>query len=435
MKKTGKLKRSLKYSMLDGVFASAMLGFTEQYITPFAIALKATTAQVGMLSAFPNLIASLVQLKSADVTEHLKSRRRIINIFVFLHAFMYFPILLIPFIFKEHQLVWLILFVTLLTSFFAFPGPAWGSLMSDHIPPSSRGRYFGWRNRILGTITVVCAFLAGFILNIFGKGSYVGFAIIFGLACISRFISWYFLTKMYEPPIKITQEHYFSFWDFIKRIRHSNFAKFVVYVSSLSFCVNIAGPFFAVFMLRDLNFSYVTYTIIVTTATIATLLTMNIWGHHADRVGNLKVIRLTSFFIPIIPTLWLFSHDVYYLVLIQIFAGFFWAGFNLSIANFILDAVTPEKRTRCIAYFNVINGTAICLGALLGGTLARMLPPIFGYRLLTLFLISGILRAIVAAIILPRVKEVRHVESVSSVDLFFSVIGIRPIKREGEKEI
>lgn len=421
--------------MLDGIFASMMLGLTEQYITPFAIALNATRPQIGMLTAFPNLVASLVQLKSADVAERLKSRKRIINISVFLHAFMYIPIILIPFIFKTHSVLWLILFVTLLNSIFAFPGPAWGSLMSDHIPHLSRGRYFGWRNRILGTITVICAFLAGFILNIFGKESFIGFAIIFGLACISRFISWHFLTKMYEPPIKITAEHYFTFWEFIKKIRHSNFAKFVVYVASLNFCVNIAGPFFAVYMLSGLNFNYVTYTVIVTTAAVATLLTMNVWGRHADRVGNLKVIRLTAFFIPVIPILWLFSHEVYYLILIQVFAGFFWAGFNLSVANFILDAVTPEKRTRCIAYFGAINGIAICLGALLGGVLAKNLPPIFGYRLLTLFLISGIGRAIVSAIILPMIKEVRRVEKISSSDLFFSVIGLRPIKREGEKEI
>jgi len=39
-----------------------------------------------------------------------------------------------------------------------------------------------------------------------------------------------------------------------------------------------------------------------------------------------------------------------------------------------------------------INGTAICLGALLGGVLAKAMPPLFGHRLLALFLLSGVLR-------------------------------------------
>ena len=431
----GKIKQSLKNSFLDGAFCSAMLGFTDQYITPFAIALKATSAQIGMLVAFPSLIASLIQLKSADVTEHLKSRMRIIRIFVFFHAFMFLPILLIPVLFEANRALWLILFVTMAASFNAFPGPAWVSLMSDHIPARSRGRYFGWRNRLLGIITVLCAFIAGFILNLFGKEKLYGFMVIVGLAFVSRFVSWYFLSKMYEPPIKVTREHYFSFWDFIRRTRESNFAKFVIYVASISFAQNISGPFFAVYMLRDLNLSYVTYTVIVTSSTIATLLTMGIWGRHADMVGNIKVIRFTSSFIPAIPALWLLSQNIAYLIVIQLFAGFVWAGFNLSIFNFVYDAVIPEKRTRCVSYFNVINGTAICCGALLGGFLAKALPPIFGYRLLTLFLLSGILRAVFAATILPTIKEVRRVEKISSLDLFFSVTRLRPIEVEGEKDI
>ncbi len=435
MDKKGKIRQSLKNSFIDGAFCSAFIGFTEQYITPFAVALNATTGQIGMLTAFPNLIASLIQLKSADVTEHLKSRMRIITIFVFFHALMFLPIALIPLVFGENRVFWLIIFVTMAASFNAFPGPAWTSLMSDHIPRRSRGRYFGWRNRLLGVITITCAFLAGFILNIFGKDKLTGFMVILGLAFAARFTSWYFLKKMYEPPIKITREHYFTFWDFVKRVRESNFAKFVFYVASISFAVNLSGPFFAVYMLRDLNLSYATYTVIAISPTIATLLTMGIWGRHADVVGNMKIIRLTSFFIPIVPVLWLFGQNVAYLVIIQVFAGFVWAGYNLSVFNFVYDAVMPEKRTRCVAYLNVINGTSICAGALLGGILAVNLPPLFGYRLLALFALSGLLRAIFSMSILPRIKEVRRVERIKSLDLFFSVTRIRPIEVEGEKDI
>lgn len=435
MKDEGKIKKSLRSSFLDGCFASAMLGFTEQYIIPFAIALKATKPQIGMLTAFPNLIASLAQLKAADFTERLKSRKRLINIFVFIHACMFIPVILIPFLFKENGALWLILFITLLTSFYTFPAPAWASLMSDHIPAASRGRYFGWRNRFLGAITVGCALMAGFILSVFGKGTYAGFAVIFGLACLSRFASWYFLTRMFEPPMRVSERHYFSFWDFIKRAKNSNFARFVFYVGCVNFSVNIASPFFAIYMLQDLNFKYLTYTLIVTTATTSMLLTMRLWGRHADRVGNLKLIQTTSFLIPALPILWLFSHNVYYLIGIQIIGGFVWAGFNLAAMNFIYDAVIPEKRTRCIAYFNVINGAAICLGALSGGFLSRIIPQLFSYRLMSLFLLSGIMRAACAVIFLPAIREVRRVDKVNNVDLFFSLIGFRPLKVDAEKEI
>ncbi|MCM8797369.1 MAG: hypothetical protein NC923_05805 [Candidatus Omnitrophica bacterium] len=94
MTKPAKLKKSLIASFWDGIFASCMVGLTNDYIAPYALALKANTSQIGVLSALPNLAASLAQLKTADLTEKLKSRKKIINIFVFSHALAGIPIIL-----------------------------------------------------------------------------------------------------------------------------------------------------------------------------------------------------------------------------------------------------------------------------------------------------------------------------------------------------
>lgn len=427
MNKQNKLRRSLRFSFLDGIFASCMVGMITDYITPYALALKATNSQIGILSAAPNFASSLVQLKSADLTDKLKSRKRIINLFVFLHTLMGIPIILIPYLFKWQPVLFLIIFVTLFTSFNAFAGPAWSSLISDHVPVKQRGRYFGWRSKIFGIITVLSAFLAGFLLHLFKHNILKGFLIIFSIAFVCRFISWYFLTQMYEPVFRVKKESYFSFIDFMKRIKESNFAKFVIFVSTLNFCVNLASPFFSVFMLRDLKFNYLTYTIVVTTVTIVHIFTIDRWGRHADRVGNVKVLKLTSLFIAGLPLLWIINQNPIYLIFIQMVSGFAWSGFNLCATNFIYDAVTPEKRTRYIAYFSVCTGLALCFGALLGGYLVNILPKLFGFKILTLFLISGVLRLLIATLLSGKIKEVRLAQEVTSKDLFYSVLGIKPI--------
>jgi MFS family permease len=161
------------------------------------------------------------------------------------------------------------------------------------------------------------------------------------------------------------------------------------------------------------------------TATLTIFFMMQLWGSHADHVGNRRVLRLTSYFIPFVPMLWLFSHNVAYLIAIQFFAGFFWAGFNMSASNFMYDAVTPEKRTRCIAYYNVLNGIAAFAGAVTGGFLAHLLPPVFGNRLLSVFLLSGLLR-LAASPLCSTIREVRQVKNVSNFELFFSVMTARP---------
>ena len=422
-----KIKRSLRYSTLDGIFASITQGLSENFITPYALAMKATTAQIGILSALPNLAGSASQLITASTVDRLGSRMALINPCVLLHALMWIPIILVPYIFGGSAIACLTLFATLYMLLNALCIPAWSSLMADHVPEGRRGNFFGWRNRLLGFISVGATFTAGFFLNSFrGPSAFTGFTIIFSLAFLSRLLSWNFLRKMYEPPLVVRKEDRFTFAQFFRKLTISNFGRFVIFVSMMHFSVMLVSPFLAVYMLKDLKFSYAAYTIINLAATVTILFAMKIWGVHADHIGNRRVLRLTSGLLPLIPILWILSPNKIYLIFVQVFAGFFWAGFNLSSSNFILDAVTPQKRTRCIAYFNAINGCAIFMGAFLGGMLVKYLPAIFGYRILTLALISGVLRA-ASSIFCTTVKEVRPVAKVSSLDLFYSVIGIRPI--------
>lgn len=421
------IKRSLRFSFLDGVFASSMVGFTQEYFTPFLLVLGGTVGHVGILNALPNLSASLLQLKTADFVEKAKSRKKIIVAFVFLQALMLLPVVFIALINLKSP-YFFIMIALLFTSFGALANPAWGSLMSDLVEENKRGEYFGFRTRILGFIIVVSIFIAGIILNYLKKVNvFFGFALIFGLAFVFRIISCYFLNRMHDVPLEHKEEDRFTFLNFLSRIRESNFAKFVLFVSMMNFSVNLASPFFAVLMLKDLHFSYLLYTVITMTATLTIYLTISRWGKHADKIGNLKVIRFVSPLIGIIPLLWVINRNPIFLIFAQVVSGFAWAGFNLCASNFIYDAVTPAKRTRCIAYFNVLNGFALCTGALLGGFLLQKLPPLFGYKILMLFLISSFLRIIIGTFMSAKLKEVRAVTNVSNNQLFFSVIGIRPL--------
>jgi len=420
------IKNSLRVSFWDGVFAAAMVGLTAEYFTPFALALKASVSQIGLLTALPSLAGSVSQLKSADITEHVGSRRKVIYVFVFLQALALLPVIFTPFIFKNWAAVALIISVTLFNIFGAFSLPAWQSLMTDYLPYNKRGRYFGWRNKVLGGVTIVSLFSAGMILNLFKSNILRGFIIILSLACLCRFICVYFLVRMYEPGQHFKKDSYFSFWDFIKGARESNFARFVIFNSAFIFSVYLAAPFFSVLMLKDLKFNYITYTILITTVSIATIFTIYRWGKNADRIGNIKVLRVSSLLISSLPFWWILNQNPVYLIFVQALSGIAWAGFNLCSVNFIYDAVTPAKRTRCIAYFYFFNGLAVCFGSFAGGLLANRLPNIFSYRLFSLFFLAGTLRFIIALTLPRKIKEVRSVEKISSKDLFLRIVGIRP---------
>jgi len=234
------------------------------------------------------------------------------------------------------------------------------------------------------------------------------------------------MAKMQDlPTVKKPGDH-FTFFMFLRRFRESNFVKFVFYVASIMFATNLAAPFFSVYMLRDLHFNYLLFMIIRFASVSASLVSFPIWGKHADAVGNAKILKLTSLLIPVIPLLWMISPFPAYLVCVEIFSGFVWGGFNLCALNFIYDAVSSGKRIRCLSYFAFINGIAIFLGALGGGYLVEHARSLHGSAILTVFLISGAMRFLSHFILSKKFREVRlTAQKISSLELFFSVTGIR----------
>src|SRR3972149_2654136 len=72
------IKKSLRLSVLDGAAYAAMLGLTQNYITPYALALRATTAQIGLLSSVPNFAMAFSQLAAPNLAGRAGSRQGLI---------------------------------------------------------------------------------------------------------------------------------------------------------------------------------------------------------------------------------------------------------------------------------------------------------------------------------------------------------------------
>jgi hypothetical protein len=98
---------------------------------------------------------------------------------------------------------------------------------------------------------------------------------------------------------------------------------------------------------------------------------------------------------------------------------------NPFIVNFVYDASEPENRSKYIAIFNAMVGLFTCLGALVGGYLEPHLPAIFGYKLLTLFTISGLSRGAVAIFMFRFIREVRRVPQMKDLQLLLGRKGTR----------
>ncbi len=431
---------SLKASLRDGVSHAVMMGAGETYLGPFGIFLKASTLQVGLLASLPPLFGALTQWLAAQAMDRFPSRRKAVVAGALLQALTWLPIALLPFLLGSGDLP-VALLIGLVLVYHGANGatvPAWNSLIGDLVPAGIRGRFFGNRNRLTGLSSFVALLLAGLCLDVFeraGRGA-AGYLVIFGAALAARLNSARWLSRYADPPFRLMPEEVFTFRQFLRRSPHSNFARFVFFVAAINFAVAFSGPYFALYMLRDLQFSYAKFTAVTAVVAITQFLTFRYWGGLSDRFGNKKILNLCSWGVALVPALWIFSDHIAYLVAIQAYGGFVWAGFSLAAGNFLFDAVSPPKRARCVAYQGLINSVGVLAGSLLGGFAAGHLPASYtvgGWTwrpvsvLLVLFLISGLIRLVAIALFLRRFREVRPVEPIGHRELIFRISHIRPI--------
>jgi MFS family permease len=418
-----KKEQARKISVREGSFTSLMDGFGSKYISPFALAVGATNSQIALLTSIPSLLGNFAQLGTLKLIRRF-SRKKIVLAGVIIQAVLWLPLILVGWLYLMqavttlYAIFWIIAIYTLIIFAGAISSPAWSSWMKDILSAES-GRYFSNRNKIITGVTLIGLLISGVIMDYFQDNNiFLGFTIIFSIAFLGRATAAYLFTKEYEPEYRYDKKSAFTLLDFAEHLTSNNFGRFVFFISLVSFSTAIAGPFFSVYMLRELNIDYFSYTLVLLSPIVATFVFLPIWGKFSDVHGNIRILRITGYLIPLVPILWMltpffyadYTKMIFYLFLIEMFGGFVWAGFNHATATFIYDAVSKEKMPYCIAYFHIITGAGAFLGAMLGGYIASLEKLPFGLTaIFATFLLSGILRLLSVLFVSHKIKEVKPV--------------------------
>lgn len=432
--------KSARSLVKEGLLDAAKMGASETYLGAFGVLLGGTPLQIGALATLPPLVGSIIQSIGMRLSEQAKSRRNLIALLMRIQALLLVPIAVIPFVFAPGwgSVSALISVVVVYHCTVGLIAPMWNSLVGDLLPPLSRGEFFGFRNKWMAVVTFATIVVAGQVLHQFAAFGFAawGFTTLFMVSALCRTFSARAFGGVDDVALHVPEDSKFSFWQFISRAKQSNFVKFVVFVSSMNFAASISGPYFAMYMLKDLKLSYSEYTVVVAAAVVAQFVVMRTWGALSDQFGNRTILKVCGTLITFNPALWLISSNFWFVVFIQFYSGIFWSGFTLAAANFVFDAVTPPKRARCVAYQSIINGSLVFLGAIVGGIVAHHVPDEWVGHLgmwvprspfIALFVLSGVLRAAVMLVLFPMFKEVRQVESIRSHQLLIRVTSLRPL--------
>lgn len=425
-----KVARSLHYSNMDGVLSSASSSILSSFLTPFALDLKATPTDIGVMASAHNLAYTASQIPGAKATEIWGRKKiwlasRILSRVVFL-----IPLILVPFLGLQNPVLWVILFSSLIYFSMGFSTPAWTSIIGDLVSPEIRGRYFGKRNMLMGVSSIIATVAAGYVLSLYG------FPMIFILFAVLGMLSIPFFMKMYEKPFRpvFHYKHRFALnpGQWAPAIRaNRGLAIFTTYLVFMNFAVMIAAPFYAVYMLRELHMGYALFASLITLGVAARIISFKYWGRLNDKFGSRRTLIVTAFLAVFIPLFWLFAGDALAVAAIMIIDGLIWAGFDLVTFNYLLDITPAERRPQYVANHNFFAGLGVMLGALAGAILASSVEGDVFFALSGLqiiFLLSFILRA-ACLVILPKIPEIDVSHQIAPVRyVFWQAVAVEPFR-------
>ena len=424
-----KVRKSLRASTSEGIFNTAAGSITNTFVTPLALALKATNSEIGILTAVQSLAHTVAQIPGARLTERYSRKGIWMASQLMGKIIPMVPVVFLPFLPLDNPVVILILLMAVIAFFSGLRSPAWASLMGDLVPLNIRGKYFGLRNMATGIAGVSATVIAGLLVTQYG------FSMIFLIAILLSIVSIFYFIRMYEPQFKrvFHYKHAFNFnpasWKTSLTVNKA-LVIFTFYLFFTNFATEIASPFYAVYMLRDMNISYFWFAALTVVGALTRIFAFRYWGRLNDKFGSRKILVVTGFFGCFTPLLWLFVSNVWQIAALKVFDGFVWAGIDLVVFNYLLDITPANKRPQYVANNNFFAGWGTILGALTGGVLAESLQFVqFSWLsgLQIVFLISFVLR-LATLVVLTKIREIdiKHTALVPLRYVFWQSMAVEP---------
>jgi len=386
-------RRGLRFVLYDALASEAMGTLTTGvFLAGFAVELSAPNLAIGVLAAVPFFV-QLLQIPAVLLVERLRTRREICVWTAGIGRCFLLGAAAAPLFGAPTNIVVLTGSLIFYQGMAAIGGCAWNSWMRDLVPPEQYGRFFGQRTAATTAVAIIMALLGGLIIDAWkthipGQAAF-GYSFLFTLGALFGFIGVHLLRRTPDCPMAPREKAAHPVVLLSAPLRDVNFQRLIIFLSSWNFAVNLAAPFFAVYMLKTLGYSMTTILALTIVSQLSNMAALPLWGALIDRFSNKAVLGIAA---PLFLACtlgwtftglpWLQSFVLYVLVAIHVLMGVSTAGVGLASGNVVMKLSPAGQATAYLAANSVITSTFAATAPIIGGLGADF----FSSRQLTLAL-------------------------------------------------
>lgn len=371
--------QGLRPLLLDGVFAQTMGVLTSgAFLVAFAFLMGASLKYIGLLAAI-GPISQAIQIPAIFLIDRTRLRKALVVIPVFFSRILWLPLAVLPWLVPDRSGLALLLVGLFVSSALgSVAGCAWNSWIRDLVPEQLMGRYFARRMAAAVGIGAVISLVAAFGVDLLKKyfSEKAVYAGLFTVSVVFGMLSTIYLARVPEP--RMTGRTTRGMLAVLAEpFRDARFRSLLFFLGTWSFAVNLAAPFFTVYMLQQLQLSMSLIMVLTVLSQIINVAFFSIWGRLADRFTNKSVLAVSAPMFMVSIVLWPFltMPEAYFLtipllVVIHVLAGISAAGVALCTGNIALKAAPKGSATSYLAANSLIAGVAATIAPIIAGIFA-----------------------------------------------------------------
>ena len=371
-------RRGLRLVLYDALASEAMGTLTTGvFLAGFAVELGASNLAIGVLAAVPFLV-QLLQIPAVLLVERLRTRRDICVWTAGTGRCFLLGAAAAPLFAAPTSIMVLIGSLAIYQGMAAIGGCAWNSWMRDLVPPAQYGRFFGQRTAATTAVAITLALLGGLIIDVWKKHipgqPAFGYSFLFTLGALFGFLGVYLLRRTPDCPMAPAEKAAHPVVLLSAPLRDINFRRLIIFLSSWNFAVNLAAPFFAVYMLKTLGYSMTTILALTIVSQLSNMAALPLWGALIDRFSNKAVLGITAPLFLACTLAWTFTglpwlqpFVLYVLVAVHVLMGVSTAGVGLASGNVAMKLSPAGQATAYLAANSVITSTFAAMAPIIGG--------------------------------------------------------------------
>ena len=381
------VRRSQLMMRLDGLTAGALFSLgSGGFMAAYALALGANNLQVGILAALPP-VSQVIQLPAILAIEKFRVRKAIAVPAWFLAQLMWLPIGAVPFLLETPGAAAISAVIALLALrglFNPLYVTATVSWTRDLVPRELLGRYYSSRFTLITGAMVVVGLGGSFFVSWWqdnaapGNEIYAYSLLLMGGWALFGIAGPLLVSRAKEPLMPPAAEEGRSALSILlEPLRDPNFRRLARFLLTWNFALNMAVPFFAVYMLTRLGFSLPVVIGFTVLSQVSNVLFIRVWGAMADRTGSKTVLSLAASLYLLVIVGWVFTTnpDRYFLsmpllAVLHVFAGVAAAGVQLTVQTLALKTAPSGRATPYLGIAGMATGLGAGTGPVIGGALA-----------------------------------------------------------------